>query len=214
MFNPLLCLPFSLHLLLSSLGISLTSLSQSLALSPAVSSPLLLSSSTVQLVMTLSLSSIQFFSLPALLYALPSSPPFSPYPLYISVFLSQSQSRGLISLHSFSEGHVYFHRCSAIVCLPHLSVKLLNSRRQKVLMKLWKEEDQGNVNATVVGRCWALSLRVGGRRSTQGHASRVNSNADLLKFNFKGSSQKHLAQNISRGECPLALVQTLNTVNE
>ena len=57
-------------------------------------------------------------------------------------------------------------------------------------MKLWKEEDQGNVNATVVGRCWALSLWVGGRCSTQGRASRVNANANPLKFNFKCSSQK------------------------
>lgn len=46
-------------------------------------------------------------------------------------------------------------------CLLHLSVKLLNSWRRKVLMKPWKEKDQGNVNATVVGRCLVCKL-VGG----------------------------------------------------
>ena len=121
----------------------------------------------------------------------------------LSLSLSQSQSQGVISLHSLSEGHMYFHRWSAFSCLPHLSGELLNSRRQQVLMKLWKEEDQGDVNASVVGRCWALSSQGGGRCSTQGHGSWVNANANLLKFNFKCSLQKHLAWNIFRGECPL-----------
>lgn len=61
--------------------------------------------------------------------------PFSSYPVFC-FSLSQNQSNSLISLHSFGEGHMYFHRWLAIVCLLHLSVKLLNSWRQQVLMKV------------------------------------------------------------------------------
>lgn len=65
MFNPLLCLPFSLHLLLSSICISLTSLS----LSPR---HLNFSVALHSLVCRDCLSLIQFLSLPARLSALTS----------------------------------------------------------------------------------------------------------------------------------------------
>lgn len=87
LFNPLLCLPFSLHPLLSSLCISLYfTISVIRPLPGCLSSQ---SSSTVRLVVTLSLSLIQLFSSPALRSALSLYFPFSPNLLFISLSLSQ-----------------------------------------------------------------------------------------------------------------------------
>lgn len=74
-------------------------------------------------------------SFPYLAFVFLHSASHSPPTLSPSLFLSLSKP-SLISLHSLSEGHMYFHRWSAIVCLLHLFMKILNSWRQQVLMKL------------------------------------------------------------------------------
>lgn len=142
-FNPLLCMPFSLHL---SGSPSLYYLTHSP--SPQLSHRPLFCLAVYSIARRDSafvFHSVPHLTCPAVCPSLHfpffSPPPslhlcfsFSLYSLCLS--LSRSQSEGLISLHSFSEGHMYFHRGSTIVCLLHLSVKLLNSWRQQVLMEL------------------------------------------------------------------------------